>query len=185
METATDSRTGSQPQSRPRNNGLSTAMAVASASSILLIMVTMLVDILSRVARGEAIPGAYELVEALLVVGAFFALGVSEWSGDNVRVTLFLRYLPQKVRNKVKLVGTTISILIVFWLFLATSSEAWSSYQMQEVEMGVVTFHVWPVRIALAIGTLVLVIALVQTFLRELGIGNKISKATVKNEGQL
>lgn len=185
METATDSRTEAERQSKGRMHGLSTAMAVVSASSILLIMVTMLVDILSRVARGEAIPGAYALVEALLVVGAFFALGVAEWGGDNVRVTLFLRYLPQKVRNKVKLVGTAISILIVLWLFWATSSEAWSSYQMREVDMGVVAFHVWPVRIALAIGTLVLVIALIQTFLRELGRGNKNSETTVKNEDQL
>lgn len=141
-------------------------LAIVSAITLMVIMVAMLFDVIVRSSTGASTPGVYELVETLLIVAAFLGLAYAERSGGNVRVTIFLRWMPPLVARLATRLGTLIAVIILLWMVYATSMQAYESFSVGEVNLGIVSFPLWPSRMVIALGILAFLLEMIATLIR-------------------
>lgn len=145
---------------------ISTACAYLSVTSVLLAMVIMLVEVFSRTFRGTSVPGAYETVETLIVLIAFLGLAYSERVGETIRVTVLADVLPRTVMAAARWVGNACGLLIAIWLAFSSAVIARGSFERGEYTTGLVNFPVWPARMVITAGFVLLCVELLVRLLR-------------------
>lgn len=136
-------------------------MAAISTIGVLLIMCIMIADILVRTLTGRSLPGAFELIESLIILIVFAGLAHAEQMGTHVRFTFLSQRLPRLAAISVKVVGSAVAVLIGLWLIGATGSEAWDSWTGNEYQSGLLNFPLWPARLVIVLGFIVLTAQLV------------------------
>lgn len=130
-----------------------------AAIAVVLILVMMLIttaDVGGRYLLASPIPGTTEITRLLLVFSVAFALGYTELMQQHVRMELVLTRLTPKRRT---LIETLVLVLALVFIGLATyaaSVVAHTSTIRGEYETGLIDIPMWPGRIALALGCLML-----------------------------
>lgn len=132
-------------------------LAVVGSIVSMAIMLGMVADVISRSASLGSIPGMIEIIQTFLVVVVFLGLAQAEATGAHVRMNLVTRALPFNVRRVVKAIGMAICAVVSAWMAWASTSRAIHSTISDEVEQGLLSFPVWPARIVMAAGFILLV----------------------------
>jgi len=102
-------------------SGSSTALQWAAGTSLVLLMLTTVTDVLLRNTLGKPIPGTYELVGLAggLVIG--LALPLTSWRRGHVEVDSFLPRLPARLRAAIqfitRLLGAALFTILSWNLF--------------------------------------------------------------------
>jgi len=107
---------------------------------------------LMRKLFNSPVPGSFEITEAALVLIIFFSLAYTQRKRGHIRVTLVTRRLPEGVRHFLFILAMLVGACLMAWFAYAAYTYADRSYQIQEKEWGVITFSVWPIKAAIAIG---------------------------------
>ena len=131
---------------------LSTVLAMFAAACGAAMMMLISMDVFNRVATGSSIRGAFEAVEMLLVLMVFLGIAYAERSGAHVRVRLFTARMPPRIAEMTRLFGNLIALGIVAFMAYQTGLAAQRSVASGEFRMGLVSFPIWPGRIAVATG---------------------------------
>lgn len=153
-------------------NGLAGAMAFLAAIIAVGIGITMLVDVVRRLATGRSIPGSFELVESLVTCIVFLGLAQAERVGANVRVTLVTDNVPQIAAVLLRSVGAVIMVAITAWFAYATWVAGLDSFRTGEFSDGIVHFPLWPARFVVALGFTALLLVVLVNF-RDQVLGRK------------
>ncbi|ALJ18398.1 TRAP transporter small permease [Microbacterium sp. No. 7] len=136
---------------------VSDVTAVLSAIAVVIIMVLMVAEVLARnVFTHRSVPGSYELTETLVVLVMAFGLMSAERLQANPRVTLLTDALSPFKARRVRFLGQILSTVVVVWFAYGTVLEAIKSTQRGQVIQGLVVFPVWPTKIVLALGFVLL-----------------------------
>ena len=135
----------------------STAIAIVSTSVLLLVTAA---DVLLRTSSGHGVPGAVEITEVVLVVAAFMGLASAASDDLHIRATLLTDRMRPRVRRVVRLIGDMIGMAIVLWLIYATSLRAIASVMNGEYRFGLISMPIWPARVAILLGLIGLLLAL-------------------------
>jgi TRAP-type C4-dicarboxylate transport system permease small subunit len=142
---------------------LSAALALVAAICGAFVMLLMSLDVINRMATGGSIRGAFEAVEMLLVLMVFLGIAYAERSGAHVRVRLMTAKMPPMVAEVTRLLGNLVALGIVAWMAYETVILAQRSVATGEFRMGLVSFPIWPGRVAVAVGLTLLTLELALT----------------------
>lgn len=134
---------------------LQVCLIVSMANCFLMVFVTI-VDVLSRHLLKQPVPGVIELNEVLMIGIVFLGLGVAQQEQTHIRAELFVSRLSPKRKRILDIVGLFFSL--GFWMIVLTQAvpRAWDSFMIGEYREGLIKFPLWPARLMLAVGVLVM-----------------------------
>lgn len=155
--------------------GISSVLANASVVFTLALMVVMLADVLTRTFTGASLVGSLEVAQTLLVAIVFFGISYAERHGDNVRVQLLQGRVPERVLNPLRSFGTLVAAAVAGVFAYATFQQALHSIRINEFQIGLIQYPLWPARALIVIGFVMVLLEFVMTFLRNIGV---LSSAT-------
>lgn len=140
-----------------------TVLGLAYVAGFILMLVALVVvaDISLRYAVSMPITGALELTELSLVFVAFLGLAYTQSVGGHIDMDTLYQRLSQKVQNGVRAFAIALSLLVIGVTTLATALGAIDSIQTKQATYGLFRFPLWPSKVAIAVGFLVLGIYLV------------------------
>lgn len=136
---------------------------VASLCTLIMAF-SITADVSMRGFTGSNVPGLLELNETLLVVIVFFGVGYAALRGEHIRMTLVTDKLPNKVSRIMRIIGDSVVLVLLAWMFYATLEAAMRSWDINEVRLGIMNWPLWPARFAISVGTAMWVMAVVKTF---------------------
>jgi TRAP-type transport system small permease protein len=145
---------------------VSSVAAVLAAACGLVIVLMLSGEVLSRAVRGTSIAGSYELSELLLVALVFLGLAQAERSGTHVRSAIVTSRLPERVAARVRCGGCLVATAIVVWMALAAAERAQHSIAIGEFRQGLIQFPIWPARVLVVVGLVLLAVELLLSALK-------------------
>lgn len=161
---------------------LSALCLVAIASMVGAQLAGRLVDIVLTLVglptTGFVILSLAEIAGYLLAAASFLALAGTLKAGAHIRVTMLLAMLSEKWRHKVELWAFGASAVFAGYMTWQLALFAFVSWQFNEVSTGVIRVPLVFPQAAMAVGALVLTIALIDEFLIVLRHGRPTFRAT-------
>ena len=143
------------------------ATAALGAVAMVLLLVAVMLSIVSR-EIGFNIPGIDAYAGYMMAAAGFLALAHTLKKGEHIRVTLLLSSLRGGARRGLEIWALFAASLLA-WLFAVYSCKlAWQSYTFHDVSTGNDATPLWLPEIAMALGAVVLAIALVDELVLEL-----------------
>jgi TRAP-type C4-dicarboxylate transport system permease small subunit len=106
-------------------------------------------------------------------MAASFFLGLA-WTlrcGEHIRVSLLLHHLRGRARRAMEIACLALSVLLCGYFAWWTVDMTWTSYQLNDVSQGLVAVPLWIPQLAMALGLVVLAIAMADDLLVALAGG--------------
>ncbi len=113
---------------------------------------------------GIVILSLAELSGSLLAAASFLALAGTLKAGAHIRITMLLQALPPRARYILELWTFGAAALFSAYIAWQIANFAWISFQFGEVSPGVVRFPLAVPQTAMAVGAVILTIALIDEF---------------------
>lgn len=134
-------------------------LSIVAATTLFIIMLIVILDVVMRYVFGEALFWSYELISLyLLVIVFFFSLSNTLQTDSHVAVDILHIKLKPRTRHLFLAIGYWLSI-VVFILILWTSlQETWLSYVNHEVTDGIIEWPLWLSWVIVPIGVLLLLL---------------------------
>ena len=148
-------------------NSVVRALGAVGQGLLVVLTVLVVVEVAARFITGRSVPGTVEYVEVVMVAAIFLSLALAEKEGAHVRVTSVHDRLPVGVKEGTRALGAVVSVGFLTVMTCATAIRATNSLVSREFRFGIAEVPIWPARMAIALGTLVLTIEVIRTFMRE------------------
>ena len=176
-------------------NGLYRGSGALAASCLVAICLLVVAQVLCRIidafakavtgdAIGLVIPSVAEFAAFLLVGAAFLGLAYTLRHGSHIRVTLLTQKLPQSGQRLVEIFCLLAGFLLAAfcgWHALLLVVDSW---QFHEQSYGVVSVSLWIPQLPMALGLLVLAVALLDDLIAVL-LGGETSYQSADASGDL
>jgi TRAP-type C4-dicarboxylate transport system permease small subunit len=143
------------------------ALYAASAGLAALSLFTIFLVMMAQVALRETnrqFPGADDLSAYLCVATTFFALGATFKRGELIRVGMVLDRLGPGARRIMELLVLALAAVLVGYIAFWTAQDVMFSYEIEEVAQGTVPFRLWIPKLAMPLGSGILLIAILDEF---------------------
>ena len=127
---------------------------------VLLICVLMLAQSVLR-EFGVRTGGVNEVVAWCCAAASFFAMAHAFKHGDFVRVTLLLERLPPRARRRLEIACLAVAAVSVAYLAFWANRFTYDSWAFNEVAQGLVPIPIWIPQLSFAVGSLLLLVAVV------------------------
>ncbi len=130
--------------------------AAIAGGGVLIMMLIGGLDIVSTAALSTPIPGAYEITETMMVASVFLALAMSQRERRQIRVELFTEQLGPRTRRLFDASAelfTFTAFSLIAWFGIQA---AWTSVAIGEHGSGLIKVPVWPAKLALALGAVLM-----------------------------
>ncbi len=106
-----------------------------------------------------------DVVSWFCAAAAFFAMAHAFKHGDFVRVTLLLEKVGAKTRRAMELVSLAIGCVSVAYLAWSAAKFTYESWEFNDIAQGLLPMPMWIPQLSFAIGSLLLLVALVDEFI--------------------
>lgn len=113
---------------------------------------------------GIVILSLAEFAGSLLAAASFLAMAGTLKAGAHIRITMLLQALPPRARHALELWAFGASALLSAYIAWQITRFAFVSFQFGEVSPGVIRFSLWVPQAAMALGAIILTIALIDEF---------------------
>lgn len=133
---------------------------ILAAVFLALIALLVIAQIAGRLA-GVLVPGTDDLASFSLTATSFLALAYTFRSGGHIRVTLLVRKAGPAERRRLELGCLAVGASIIGYFAYYLVEMVIDSYRFGEMSMGVLPIPLWIPESSMAIGALVLFVALV------------------------
>lgn len=120
------------------------------------VMWLIVANALMRKSFNQPIQGTYEITESALVLLVFLSLAYTQFQRGHIRVTLLSRHLPMRHQHRLYMAVLAIGCLFFAWCAYASFGDAVQSYKLGEQEWGLLRFPLWPMKISIFAGVLLL-----------------------------
>ncbi len=163
-------------------DGLYLLGGVVGAVFLILILLLIVAQMVARW-TGNVFPGATDYAGYCMAAASFFAMAYALNRGAHIRVSLFLTALGRYRRwGEIWCLGIA-SALSIYFAYYAIKSVVWSR-KLNDISQGLDATPVWIPQMAMAMGTTLLAIALIDNLIRMVFAGTSgISNERV-SEGQ-
>lgn len=135
---------------------LNQVMAVLAVAAILIMMASTVADVSGRFLFRSPILGTYELNRTLLVFATISGLGYTQFMKRHVRTEWLLYRFPLRIRLVLEGVMLLLALVVMGFITYGCSIVAYESTIRGEFVPGIINFPMWPGRILVALGCLVL-----------------------------
>ena len=137
--------------------------AVLSGTCLVAMTVLILAQIAART-FGIIIPSSEDFAGWLLSATIFFGLAYTFNTGNHIRVTILLTRLGGKTRRLVEFINLSAGTLISGYLAYYTAYTVYESYIYEDVTDTYLAMPLWIVQSPMALGSLFLLIAIVDSY---------------------
>lgn len=137
---------------------LVTWFAIVAGLVTFAIMWLIDANALTRKFFNTPVQGSFELTEAGLVLIVFLSLAFTQYRRGHIRVTVVTRHLPMGVQHGLYIAVLFVGALFFAWCTYAAYGNAVRSFDLNEQEWGVIQLPIWPVKSAIALGTVLICI---------------------------
>jgi len=139
------------------------ALASISGLAIALMMVVGAADIIATNIDvlglpSTPVPGATEFIATMMVVAVFLGVSLAQQRRGHIQVDLVTRRMPAPLRRACRVLSYTLTGLMfagIAWFGWKTTAHAWS---VGEFAAGSFDLPLWPARMALALGSTMMVL---------------------------
>ena len=123
-------------------------------SSFWLFAAMMLIcsDVFMRYFFNSPIPGTLEISEQTVIIITFLCLSFTAMQNRHIRTNVLVTRLPKKYGKMTDIISNILMILLLGLFIWQTSTEAWRSFQIKEVRMGLINVPIYPVKILIPFG---------------------------------
>ncbi len=136
------------------------ASGAIGAVFVLLICVVMVAQSVLR-EFGVRTGAANDVVAWFCAAASFFAMAHAFKHGDFVRVTLLLEKLPPAKRRPMEIVCLMIGVVAIGYLAFWANKFTYESYVFHEMAQGLLPIPIWIPQSSFALGSLLLLVAVV------------------------
>jgi TRAP-type C4-dicarboxylate transport system permease small subunit len=143
------------------------AAEILAAMSMILILVLVGGGIALR-SIGLQLAGSDDLAAYCLVAIFFLALGPTYRQSEHIRVGLLIERIPVDSRRPLELVLTVVAAIGTGWATWWLGRLVYDSYRFGDVAQGLIAIPLWIPQLTMAVGCLVLLVALVEDVVRTL-----------------
>ena len=133
-----------------------------------LMMVGTAIDVILRSLFNRPILGVTEVNEFLMVFTIYLGLAYTQVKKGHVRVELFLMSLPPVVQVILDILVYVITLIVFGLVLQATFAEAARSIEINEYRFGTIRFPIYPARIMVVLGIVLLALQLVIDLVRDI-----------------
>lgn len=143
------------------------ALYAASAGLAALSLFTIFIVMMAQVALRETnrqLPGADDISAYLCVATTFFALGATFKRGELIRVGMVLERLGPGARRIMELLVLALAAVLIAYIVFWTAQDVMFSWEIEEVAQGTVAFRLWVPKLAMPLGSGILLIAVIDEF---------------------
>ncbi|HPL66932.1 MAG TPA: TRAP transporter small permease [Smithellaceae bacterium] len=128
--------------------------------SIAIMVVYGFLDVSARNILNQPLYGAYEISEILLVVVVFLSLAACETEGRHMRVDFVFAYISQSLRRVIDIAAYLCGIVVCGLMIFYSARTALNSWRIDEHSEGIIAFPIYPSKIVIVIGLILLAIEL-------------------------
>lgn len=128
----------------------------------------VLLGIAGRLWPALALPGSDAYAGYCMAASAFLALAPTLRRGEHIRVMLVLQRLPGPARRAVELAVHAVGLALAGGLAWFSLRLVWQSYAFHDISTGLDATPLWIPQLGMAVGTVLLVLALVVQFVEHL-----------------
>jgi TRAP-type C4-dicarboxylate transport system permease small subunit len=139
------------------------ASAVLSGGCLVIMTLLILAQIAVRF-FGEVIPSSEDFAGWLLSATIFFGLAYTFQEGGHIRVTMLLTRLDDKKRRYLEFVNLAVGLAISGYLAFYTIFTVHESFDFEDVTDTYLVVPLWMVQSPMALGSLFLFIAMLDSF---------------------
>jgi len=143
------------------------ATAWLGALAMIGVLVMVLLSIVSREV-GFHVPGTDAYAGYAMAAAGFLALAHTLKRNEHIRVTLFLGRLQGRGRRGLEMWALTAGVLLGGLFAFYSVRLAWVSHSINDISTGNDATPLWIPQLAMALGTVVLLVALVDEWVLEL-----------------
>ena len=152
-----------------RLSGAAAAVFILAICVIVLLQVgANIVDSAATLAIGEpiglAVPSYSEFTGYFLVAASFLALANALRSGSHIRVSLVIRGLPRGPRRLIELWCCAAGAVFSAYFAWYAVDMVMDSYRFNDISPGIIAVPIWIPQSTMAVGLVILFIALVDEF---------------------
>jgi TRAP-type C4-dicarboxylate transport system permease small subunit len=141
-------------------------LGLLAAGLVLVLMVLTTADVTLRYGLNSPVPGSWELSQLLLVGIVFLGLAHTQAVGRHVRVELFLRAAGAAARRRLDLLGLIVGFVVFALIFWVGLRDTWNAWAIGDYTLGSITFPVWPSKLMVPVGSLLLCLRLLVQIVR-------------------
>lgn len=138
-----------------------------AALAMIGVLVMVLLSIISRQV-GFHVPGTDAYAGYSMAAAGFLALAHTLKRNEHIRVTLILGRLKGRARHRLEMFAHSAGVLLAGLFAFYSVRLAWQSHTMHDISTGNDATPLWIPQIAMALGTVVLLVALVDEWVLEL-----------------
>ncbi|MBR9869148.1 MAG: TRAP transporter small permease [Oceanospirillales bacterium] len=140
-------------------NKLYLASGYLSGFCIVLITLIITAQIVGRM-LGFIVPSAEDFSGYSLAAATFFGLAYTFREGGHIRVTLVIQKWGKSARYFQELLVLVLALLLVSFMSFYSIHMVWESYLFEEVSSGYVSIPIWMPQVPVALGIVMLNIAI-------------------------
>ena len=129
-------------------------MAIIAALCMIAIMVVTLIDVIGRYVFNSPLKGGVELSELLMVALVFLSLAYTQKIKANIRIDIISG--PPKLVAALNTLTYLISSGLIGYLAWISANVAYDSWLIGEFSFGLIPFPIWPSKILVALGWMIL-----------------------------
>jgi len=144
-------------------DALYSVSAGLAALSLFGIFVVMMAQVGLRETHRQ-LPGADDISAYLCVATTFFALGATFKRGELIRVGMVLDRLRPATRRVMELLVLALAAVMIGYVVFWTGQDVLFSWEIEEVAQGTVPFPLWIPKLAMPLGSGILLIAILDEF---------------------
>jgi TRAP-type C4-dicarboxylate transport system permease small subunit len=134
---------------------------ILAAISLMMIMGLILAQVIGRL-FGIVVPSADEFAGYCMAASTFLALAYTFRSGGHIRVTMVIQNVPKPVAHLFEIICLLVGALLVGFFAWYTIQMVWDSFKYGDLTQGYRPIPLWIPQIPLAIGLIVLFVALME-----------------------
>ena len=140
--------------------------AVLGGAMLVAIVLLISMDVSSRYVLGSSVLLAVSLSEMALVGAVYLGLAEAFRTDQHVAVGLVLGRLGRRTARVVAVLRMAISVAVTWWMLRASLLALSESRARREMRFGVIDVIVWPARLLVVIGLVLLILAMLERILR-------------------
>ena len=110
---------------------------------------------------GVQVKGADDITAWSVVAAGFLPLAHTYRLNGQIRVTLLIERFSGTTRTVLELVVLGVALFLVGFLCFSAFDMTWDSYRFGDLSQGLIVIPIWIPQISIGVGTLVLVIAII------------------------
>ncbi|MCP4624886.1 MAG: TRAP transporter small permease [bacterium] len=125
-----------------------------SIAAIVALLVALIgtIDVLTTRVLAQAVPGAFELSEAGLVLMVFLGMAIVTREESHIKVDILVNRMPKRLQLICTVFGLALTTCFLGLMTWQMGSLALKSWKINEMATGLLPFPIYPVKMAAFVG---------------------------------